>query len=81
MRLVSDDNLVKTKAKFFHVPFVDLDNTAFSPEALSLVPESVAQKYNIVPYRLDTKTKTLFVTMVNPLDLETLEFLEKKITL
>ena len=81
MRLVSDDNLVKTKAKFFHVPFVDLDNTAFSPEALSLVPESVAQKYNIVPYRLDTKTKTLFVTMVNPLDLETLEFLEKKTSL
>ncbi len=81
MRLVSDDDFVKAKAKFLKVPFVDLDNTAFSPEALSLVPESVAQKYNIVPYRLDTKTKTLFVTMVNPLDLETLEFLEKKTSL
>jgi len=81
MRLVKDEDLVKSKAKFFNVPFIDLDNTAFSPEALSLVPESVAQKYNIVPYRLDTKTKTLFVTMVNPLDLETLEFLEKKTSL
>jgi len=81
MRIISDDDFVKTKAKFLKVPFVDLDNTAFSPEALSLVPESVAQKYNIVPYRLDTKTKTLFVTMVNPLDLETLEFLEKKTSL
>lgn len=81
MRLVSDDDFVKAKAKFLKVSFVDLDNTAFSPEALSLVPESVAQKYNIVPYRLDTKTKTLFVTMVNPLDLETLEFLEKKTSL
>ncbi len=81
MRLVSDDDLVKSKAKFLKVPFVDLENTAFSPEALSLVPESVAQKYNIVPYKLDTKTKVLFVTMVNPLDLETLEFLEKKTNL
>jgi len=81
MRLVGDEDLVKAKAKFLKVPFVDLDNTAFSPEALSLVPESVAQKYSIVPYRLDTKTKTLFVTMVNPLDLETLEFLEKKTSL
>ncbi len=81
MRLLGDEDLVKAKAKFLKVPFVDLDNTAFSPEALSLVPESVAQKYNIVPYRLDTKTKTLFVTMVNPLDLETLEFLEKKTSL
>ena len=78
LRIISDDDFVKAKAKFLRIPFVDLDNTAFSPEALSLVPESVAQKYNIVPYRLDTKAKTLFVTMVNPLDLETLEFLEKK---
>jgi type IV pilus assembly protein PilB len=78
LRLVSEEDFVKAKAKFLKVSFIDLDNTAFSPEALSLVPESVAQKYKIVPYRLDTKTKTLFVTMVNPLDLETLEFLEKK---
>jgi type IV pilus assembly protein PilB len=78
LRIVSDEDFIKAKAKFLRVSFVDLDNTAFSPEALSLVPESVAQKYKIVPYRLDTKTKTLFVTMANPLDLETLEFLEKK---
>jgi type IV pilus assembly protein PilB len=78
MRLVSDEDFTKAKAQFLKVPYVDLDNIGFSPEALSLVPESVAQKYSIVPYKLDTKTKTLFVTMVNPLDLETLEFLEKK---
>jgi len=78
LRIVSNDDFVKAKAKYLKVSFIDLDNTAFSPEALSLVPESVAQKYHIVPYRLDPKTKTLFVTMVNPLDLETLEFLEKK---
>lgn len=78
LRLVSNEDFVKAKAVFLKVPFVDLENIGFSPEALSLVPESVAQKYNIVPYRLDPKTKTLFVTMVNPLDLETLEFLEKK---
>jgi type IV pilus assembly protein PilB len=78
LRLVSEEDFTKAKAKFLKVEFIDLDNTGFSPEALSLVPESVAQKYNIVPYRLDPKTKTLFVTMVNPLDLETLEFLEKK---
>lgn len=81
LRLVPEESLVKAKAKFLKVPFIDLDNTAFSPEALSLVPESVAQKYKIVAYRFDAKAKTLFVTMVNPLDLETLEFLEKKTNL
>lgn len=78
LRILSDEDFVKAKAKFLRVPYVDLDNIGFSPEALSLVPESVAQKYNIVPYRFDPKIKTLFVTMSNPLDLETLEFLEKK---
>lgn len=78
LRLVSDQDLVKAKAKYLKVEYVDLENIGFSPEALSLISENVASKYNIVPYRLDPKTKTLYVTMVNPLDLETLEFLEMK---
>jgi type IV pilus assembly protein PilB len=81
LRLVSDDDFIKAKAKFLRVPFVDLDNIGFSPEALNLVPESVAQKYNIVPYRFDPKEKILYVTMANPLDLETIEFLEMKTNL
>ena len=81
LRLVSDDDFIKAKAGFLRVPFVDLDTIGFSPEALNLVPESVAQKYNIVPYRFDPKEKTLYVTMANPLDLETIEFLEKRTSL
>jgi len=81
LRLVSDVDFIKAKADFLRVPFVDLENIGFSPEALTLVPESVAQKYKIVPYNLDTKNKILSVAMVNPLDLETIEFLEKKTNL
>jgi len=81
LRLVSDVDFIKSKALFLRVPYVDLETIGFSPEALTLVPESVAQKYKIVPYGLDTKNKTLSITMVNPLDLETIEFLEKKTNL
>jgi len=81
LRLVSDTDFVKAKADFLRVPFVDLETIGFSPEALTLVKESVAQKYKIVPYKLDTKNKILFITMVNPLDLETIEFLEKSTNL
>lgn len=81
LRIVSDVDFIKAKAVFLKVPFVDLETIGFSPEALTLVPESVAQKYKIVPYNLDTKNKTLAVAMVNPLDLETIEFLEKKTNL
>ena len=78
LRLIPDVDLIKAKADFLRVPFVDLETIGFSPEALTLVPESVARKYKIVPYNLDTKNKILSVAMVNPLDLETIEFLEKK---
>ncbi len=78
LRLVSVVELIQAKAKFLRVPYVDLERVAFSPEALALVPESVAQKYKVVPYKLDTKEKTIHVAMANPLDLETVEFVEKK---
>jgi len=78
LRIISEDDLVKAKAKFLRVDFVNLDETAFSPEALSFVPRSVAEKYSLVPFYFDKKNGTLSVAMVNPLDLETVEFIEKK---
>lgn len=81
MRLVSDVDFVKSKAEFLRVPFVDLTTIGFAPEALALVPQSVAEKYTVVPYKMDPKDKSLWVAMSNPLDLETVEFLEKKTSL
>ncbi|MFA6007214.1 MAG: GspE/PulE family protein [Candidatus Shapirobacteria bacterium] len=78
LRILSEADFAKYKAEFLRIPFVDLENTGFSPEALSLVPQSVAEKYHLVPYRMMPKEKTLYVAMANPLDLETVEFLEKK---
>jgi len=81
MRILSDADFAKYKAEFLRIPFVDLENIGFSPEALSLVPQSVAEKYHLVPYRMDPKEKSLYLAMANPLDLETVEFLEKKTSL
>ncbi len=78
LRIVSELDFLKAKAKFLHVDFVDLDTTAFSPEALSFVPRVVAEKYKLVPFYFDKKDSILSVAMVNPLDLETIEFMEKK---
>lgn len=78
LRILTDFDFAKYKALFLRVPFVDLNSIGFSPEALSLVSQNVAEKYHVVPYRLETKEKALYVAMANPLDLETVEFLEKK---
>ena len=78
MRVVSDRELIEAKAEYLRVPFIDLDKIGFSPEALALVPESVAERYQLIPFEIDTKNKVLSIAMVNPVDLETVEFLEKK---
>lgn len=77
-RLLSDLDFAKVKAEFLRIPFVNLEEIGFAPEALALVPQSVAEKYKVVPYKMDPKDKSLWVAMDNPLDLETVEFLEKK---
>lgn len=78
LNLVSDVDFAKARSMFLRVPYIDLSTIGFSPEALSLVPESVARKFKVVPYFLDSKLNILNVAMVNPLDLETVDFLEKK---
>ena len=78
MRLLTEEKFIRAKADLLQVEYVDLASIGFSPEALALVPESVAKKYKVVPYSMDAKDRILKVTMSNPLDLETVEFLEKK---
>lgn len=78
LRITNEMEFTKAKAAYLRVPFLDLETIGFSPEAITLVPESVAEKYRVVPFDLDTKNQMLLVAMVNPLDLETIEFLEKR---
>jgi len=76
--IVDPVGLTKTKAKLFNVAFVSLKDLASSPEALAMIPESVAEHYAALPFQFDPKTKLLSVAMANPLDLQTIAFLEAK---
>jgi type IV pilus assembly protein PilB len=70
--------LIKAKAKLYNVTFVSLGELASSPEALAKIPESVAEHYQALPFEFDTKINQLSVAMANPLDLQTIAFLEAK---
>ena len=82
--IIHEENLIPTKkllaakAKFLGVPYADLEEIAFDPQSITFIPRSVAEYYLVVPFRYDPKEKKLAVAMANPLDLETVEFLEKK---
>lgn len=75
---VEEKELVLAKAKFLHVPYIELSGLGISPDILSLIPEPVAKRYNVIPFDIDREKDTLMVAMVDPLDITIIEFLEKK---
>jgi len=77
-RLVAEDQLLMAKAEFLNIPYVDLDKVGFSPESYSLVSQNIAEHYDLIAFDINKIGKVLKVAMANPLDLETIEFLEQK---
>jgi len=76
--LATEEQLLRAKAKLFDIPFVSLATQAFSPDVVSMIPESVARKYVLLPFQFDQKQNMLSVAMVDPLDFQVIDFLEKK---
>ncbi len=75
---VSEEQIAKAEAQLYNIPFIDLSEKAASPEGLSLLPQSVAERYLLVPFEYNRSKNELSVAMGNPLDLEVIEFIEKK---
>ncbi|HEY3488612.1 MAG TPA: ATPase, T2SS/T4P/T4SS family [Candidatus Deferrimicrobiaceae bacterium] len=73
MGLVSEFELARTLSKKFNVPFIDLDETEVDPEAVSLVPPELIQKYSVLPVHSDEKGLTIAIS--DPLAFEALDML------
>lgn len=76
--IVSEDDIFAARASVYKVPMVTLSGRGISPEIFTLIPESVARKYQLIPFDLDKQNNKLHVAMLDPLDLPLLEFLEQK---
>ncbi len=76
---ISPDELSRLEAYVLGIPFVDLKSEKIDSSVLSLIPEPIARSHNIIAFkRTDT---TLEVAMINPKDLEAIEFIKKKLDL
>lgn len=78
MEIVPEAKLAESKAKLLDIPFVDVANASFSPQALGYVPRAVAERFSLIPFAYDEITKTLSVAMGNPVDLEAITFVREK---
>lgn len=74
----SEEELAKASARFHNIPFVDLVETGVAPEALTYLPQAVAERYILIPFDYNREKNELSVAMADPLDLAAIEFIEKK---
>ncbi len=74
--LVSEEMLAKAKAYVLGIPFVDLTNQNINADILKIIPEAIARHNNIVAFR--QSGNALEVAMLDPADLQTIDFVKKK---
>ncbi|MBI2051941.1 type II/IV secretion system protein [Candidatus Roizmanbacteria bacterium] len=71
-------DILKATAQLMQISYIDLANSPIDPHAISLISESIARRYEILPYKFDSKTQTLSIATADPFNTQTTEFLEKK---
>ncbi len=76
--VLSEEKIAELKAKQLNIPFISLTSTSFSPQALSFLSRAVVDRFTVIPFFYDDKTKTLSVAMANPVDLDAIMFLRQK---
>jgi len=77
-RIATEEQVLRAKAKLYNIPFISLSTQAFSPDVVTMIPESISRKYTLLPFQYDEKQQTISVAMENALDFQVIDFLEKK---
>ncbi len=76
--LVNEFELTRAKAQIYNVPFIDLSKAPVSPEALAMLPQEAARRLKVFPVSVDKVNRQMVLAMADPLDLSSIEFVEKK---
>lgn len=76
MKLLTDEDIVKAKAISLGVPYVDLTSAKVDQNILKNLTKELAKKYKAVPFGFSGNM--LNVAMVNPNNIQVIEFIERK---
>ncbi len=76
---ITEEDLTRLKAYILGIPFVNLLEEKIPTEVLMAIPEPIARTHNIVAFKRDAGV--LEVAMLDPEDLETIDFIKKKANL
>jgi len=72
---ITEADLTKLQAYILGIPFVNLEHDKLPDDVLAIIPEPIARTHNIIAYKKDNDS--LEVAMLDPENLETIEFIKK----
>jgi type IV pilus assembly protein PilB len=72
------EDISRARGAILGIDFFDPTTKPIPADILGKIPEPVARRYALIPFAYDSATNTLSVAMADPLDLQILEFVEKK---
>ncbi len=73
---VNGENFAEAFGEVYKIPYTTLVPGQLEPKLLDIIPLEIARKYKVVPISSDEKK--LDLAMVDPLDLQTIDFIERK---
>ena len=75
---ITEDYLLELLAPYFGVQIVNLKQITIPSETLDLLPEVYVKNKGVVIFEYDKEKRTAKLAMINPLDLETINFIKFK---
>lgn len=75
-RILTEEILYPAAARFFRLPFIDLQDRTIRKDILFSVPEAIAANHQVVAF--DQSGGIIKIATSNPEELETRDFIEKK---
>src|SRR3989344_2513642 len=77
--MIAEDDLRRIHAHILGIPFISLSNSKIDFSVLSLIPEPIARKHNVVAYKKNQDS--LEVAMLDTNDLAAIDFIKKRVGL
>jgi len=75
---VKREEIIRAIAEIFEISYVDLETVPTDPQAVSLISEPLAKRFNVVPFKFDSEKNILYLATYDPFNTFASDFLEKK---
>jgi type IV pilus assembly protein PilB len=76
---ITENYLLELLAPYFEVPIINLKKVTITAETLNLLPEVYVKNKGVVVFEANLEAKTAKIAMLNPMDLDTVNFVSHKL--